>query len=264
LACRPVAATISLVAALVVQGPAPSSPSHAAPSRVGPLAAAALSRDETAIRIMPLGDSLTVGHTNPCAYRLELRDRLVADGLQVDFVGSQANGPPTLADQEHEGHSGWRIDQLSGSVVTWLDAHNPQVVLLMIGTNDMVQNFEVAAAPDRLSALVDQITSTLPTAHVIVATIPRAGDPARLERVMAYNAAIPDLVGAKGANGERVSYVDVFAVVDDGDLHPDLVHLNAGGNSKIAEAWYSAIRAALGLDSPHPPPEAASWRRLKS
>jgi lysophospholipase L1-like esterase len=256
LARRPVVATISLVAALVAQGPAPSSVSHALRPQVGSLAAADLSPDQTAIRIMPLGDSLTVGHANPGGYRPALRERLVADGLQIDFVGSQANGPLTLADQEHEGHSGWRIDQLSGSVVTWLEAHNPQVVLLMVGTNDMVQNFQVAAAPDRLGALVDQITSTLPTAHVIVATIPRAGDQARLERILAYNAAIPDLVGAKGANGERVTYVDVFAVVDEGDLHPDLVHLNAAGNSKIADAWYPAIRAALGLDSPDPPPEA--------
>src|SRR5215208_7092891 len=91
------------------------------------------------IRIMPLGDSLTDGFNVPGGYRIELWSRLAAEGLCIDFVGSLANGPSTLPDRDHEGHSGWRIDQVSDAVVPWLQRSRPHVVLLLIGTNDVGQ-----------------------------------------------------------------------------------------------------------------------------
>jgi len=42
----------------------------------------------------------------------------------------------------------------------------------MIGTNDMIVNFDVGNAPARLSALIDQITNLLPNANLLVASIP--------------------------------------------------------------------------------------------
>src|SRR6185295_11991095 len=67
------------------------------------------------IGIMPLGDSLTHGHTIEGGYRIGLWPALVAAHSNIDFVGSAYNGPSTLEDRHHEGHVGWRIDQLANA-----------------------------------------------------------------------------------------------------------------------------------------------------
>ncbi|MGZ5380066.1 MAG: Ig-like domain-containing protein, partial [Mycobacterium sp.] len=214
----------------------------------------------TRTTVMPLGDSLTDGYNIPGGYRPDLLAKFVADNLAVDFVGSLSNGPAALTDREHEGHSGWRIDQISASVVSWMNAYRPDIVLLMIGTNDMVQDYQLSTAPDRLSALIDQITATLPTSHVIVASIPRIGGSPNLERVQAYDATIPGIVNAKIAEGKHVSYADIYGVIGPGDLHTDFTHINSSGNTKMANVWYPAIRSALGLAPPADttPPTVAS------
>jgi len=37
-------------------------------------------------------------------------------------VGSLSNGPNSLGDKDHEGHSGWRIDEIASSINGWLNA----------------------------------------------------------------------------------------------------------------------------------------------
>src|SRR5215813_8194488 len=69
------------------------------------------------VRVMPLGDSITDGSTVPGGYRINLWQRMAAGGYTVDFVGSEFNGPAALGDHDHEGHSGWRIDQLDANIV---------------------------------------------------------------------------------------------------------------------------------------------------
>jgi lysophospholipase L1-like esterase len=198
--------------------------------------------DAPGIRIMPLGDSLTDGENIPGGYRIDLWSRLAAGGPSINFVGSQSNGPTSLLDRDHEGHRGWRIDEIGASVEPWLQHYQPQIVLLLIGTNDVVQNADLDGAPGRLGALIDQITTVLPTSHVVVASIPPLRDQVWQQRVLAYNAAIPTIVGTRGPH---VSFVDLFNVVDAGDLIADGIHLTPGGNRKLADAWYFAIRRLL-------------------
>ncbi|MCC6497626.1 MAG: hypothetical protein IT193_15345 [Propionibacteriaceae bacterium] len=153
------------------------------------------------VKIMPLGDSLTEGYIVSGGYRTDLWNMLAADGLRVDFVGSLTEGPSSLPNQRHQGHRGWRIDQISAEVVPWLSAAQPSIVLLMIGTNDMIQDYNRATAPDRLSALINRITATRPDAPVFVASIPRLGWSRGDAWVRAYNARIPSVVAAKAARG---------------------------------------------------------------
>ena len=102
------------------------------------------------IRIMPLGDSITVGNLSGAvpddndhhiAYRLALWNKLVAAGYDVaglDFVGSlQSGGLTLLPDPDHEGHIGWEADQIEGIVYNRLVANPPDIILLHIGTNDI-------------------------------------------------------------------------------------------------------------------------------
>ncbi|KAA9372941.1 GDSL family lipase, partial [Microbispora cellulosiformans] len=101
-------------------------------------AGAASAESNGGVRVMPLGDSITEGTQVPGGYRIGLWQRLAAGRYTVDFVGSQYNGPGNLGDHDHEGHPGWRIDQIDANITGWLRSYTPRTVLLHIGTNDVL------------------------------------------------------------------------------------------------------------------------------
>jgi lysophospholipase L1-like esterase len=206
---------------------------------VGVLAAGAalLTIGPASVRVMPLGDSITDGLNVPGGYRIELWQKFVAGGYRIDFVGSQFNGPASLGDHDHQGHSGWTIAQIDANVVNWLRATTPRTVLLHIGTNDMAS--QSAGAPQRLSTLIDKITNTAPDAEVFVASIITL--PFADAQVRTYNAAIPGIVQSKVSAGKRVHFVDMYPALTAGDL-ADGVHPNAGGYGKMATVWFNALR----------------------
>ena len=121
------------------------------------------------IKIMALGDSITQGvgrywwrskSKGGSSYRKQLQTLLNGQGYQFDFVGSQDrawlyNGFESGFDPDHEGHFGWRIDEIlngreggfkfgkagrSGRLTRWLVHNVPDVTLLHLGTNDLFQN----------------------------------------------------------------------------------------------------------------------------
>ncbi len=206
------------------------------------------------VRVMPLGDSITDGFNVPGGYRINLWQRLASGGHTVDFVGSGFNGPGTLGDHDHEGHSGWRIDQLDANIVAWLRTYTPRTVLLHIGTNDMNQNYDVPNAPARLSALIDKIRATAPDVELFVAQITPETNPTLEARVQAYNATIPGIVAQKGP---RTHLVDMHSAITTADL-ADGVHPNATGYDKMGARWYEALRSVPGSLQPVLPPVGAA------
>jgi cellulase/cellobiase CelA1 len=204
-------------------------------------------------RVMPLGDSITDGLTVPGGYRIGLWQRLSGSGFRIDFVGSLFNGPASLGDHDHEGHSGWTIGQIDANIIPWLQTTNPRTVLLHIGTNDMFNNS--AGAPARLSTLIDHITATVPNADVFVATIiPLSGADTQ---VRTFNGAIPGIVQSKVNAGRHVHLVDMFNALTLADL-ADGVHPNAGGYSKMAALWDTALRSVPGSIGTTAPPTSTA------
>jgi lysophospholipase L1-like esterase len=232
-----------LAVALVCSCGWATSPTAAAPR------AANLPLKEGQIKIMPLGDSITDGFNVPGGYRVELRRRLLADGFDIDFVGSMSNGPDSLVDKNHEGHIGWSTVLISNSVNWWLDAYQPDVILLMIGTNDMIIDSLYESAPDHLSALIDQISDRLPNARLVVASITLMKMDEWSRRALVYNAAIPDMVRLKASEGRNVSFVNMNGALDAGDIS-DSVHPTAAGYDKMANAWYGALIPLLNNAPP--------------
>lgn len=202
------------------------------------------------IRVMPLGDSITDGYDIPGGYRMELKN-LVSN---INLVGSQQNGPSQLTDREHEGHSGWRIDEIQANIVSWLQSQSPDMVLLMIGTNDMIGNYDVAGAPQRLSDLIDSIAQTRPQADILVASITPLNNNEWQQRVNAYNQTIPGIVQQKRDQGKKVHYVDMDTVLTYLDL-PDGIHPSANGYTKMAQKWAGAISNLTNSTNPTPTPE---------
>jgi lysophospholipase L1-like esterase len=197
------------------------------------------------VRVMPLGDSITEGTQVPGGYRIGLWQRLSAGGYQVDFTGSQYNGPAALGDHDHEGHPGWRIDQLDANVVTWLRNTGSHTVLLHIGTNDVLQNYDVGRAPARLSGLIDHITATATDAEVFVATIIPLANSGQESAVRTFNSAIPGIVASNQNAGKHVHLVDMHAALTAADL-TDGIHPTAAGYDKMAATWFGALQSVSG------------------
>ncbi len=210
---------------------------------------------------MPLGDSLTAGLTSGPAqggYRNQLYDLLTTAAYEVDFVGtfSDSNNP-TLPDVNHQGLGGARIDQIQANLGGWLNAvADPDVVLLLAGTNDIWQNFSVATAPARLRDLIADIAVRRPLARIIVSNLPRRIDDPNLEAQQAvFNAYIPGIVMEQIALGRRVWWLDMHPVLLPGDFSADGVHPITTGYQKMADAWARAVTAVITPSGgPAPPP----------
>ncbi|MFI0736881.1 SGNH/GDSL hydrolase family protein [Streptomyces sp. NPDC021100] len=195
------------------------------------------------LAVMPLGDSIThgnVGSSTDSGYRAELWDRLSGHAGTLHFVGSERSG--RVPDPDHEGHPGWTTEGLLSHIGTWLPAAAPNVVLLHIGTNDLNENRQVDAAPRRLGALIDKITTAAPGMTVLVSSLVPAADPVVRRRVEAFNAAVPDVVAERRAKGFHVGYVDMGEVTT-GDL-ANALHPKDSGYTKMSAAFYRAIARA--------------------
>ncbi|HEV2549739.1 MAG TPA: SGNH/GDSL hydrolase family protein [Stellaceae bacterium] len=170
-----------------------------------------------------------------------LYDLLTRDGIRFEFVGSLKGGD--VPNAHHEGHSGWRIDQIEDGIAGgWLETYKPDLVLLHIGTNDIWQH-KGANASARLSLLIDDILSRSPKTQIIVAQIlPMTNDPNFGAKVMKYNAAIFDIVTSKSSLVCMVNMRDAFSADD----LADGVHPTSSGYDKMARIWEAAIGAAMG------------------
>ncbi len=199
---------------------------------------------------MPLGDSITdgVGSGSGSGYRALLAERLAPHAGRLEFVGTGEDE----AHARHEGHRGWRIDELSDGVERALAQAKPNVVLLHAGTNDMDQDYDAAGAPGRLGGLIDRITAAAPDVTVVVASLVASGDEAVDARVRAFDQAVPLLVEERRQKGARVGYVDMGALDPKTDL-ADRLHPNDAGYAKMADAFSVGVAraAADGLIREH-------------
>jgi lysophospholipase L1-like esterase len=154
------------------------------------------------------------------------------------------NGPNTVDGQpfpkNHEGHSGWTIQQIDDIVPDPALDETPHIILLHIGTNDMYQT--PTGAPDRLGTLIDQLIQAAPDALLVVAKI--IPFPGGASAVDTFNAAVPGVVKARADAGKHIILVDQFTGFPTSELG-DGVHPNAAGYARMAGVWYDAIESYL-------------------
>lgn len=215
------------------------------------------------VRIMPLGDSITeAGWGLPIqgSYRTSLYELSTAAGFNVDFIGTFSDtgnsGPP---DGHHQGEGGARIDLIQANIGTWLNSvEDPDVILLLDGTNDFWQNYQIATIQARLSGLIADIATRRPYAKTIVSNLPLRTDSALIEAQQSeFNATIPGIVAEQVALGRQVSWVDMHSALTPLDLMIDGVHPSTSGYSKIADALVPAIAAVISPQGTSNPPEIA-------
>jgi lysophospholipase L1-like esterase len=209
--------------------------------------------------ILPYGDSITDGFGTPGGYRIDLFRRSLTANQRITFVGSAQNGP-TMVDnvmfpRNHEGHSGWTIDSDAthsgiSSLVQTAIGFNPNIVLLMIGTNDLNGNVNVSQAPTRLGNLLDAMFTRRSDMLVVVAQIVPGRQESLNARIMTYNAAIPGLVSTRAAAGRHIVSVDMYAAFTRDSnykttLLADDLHPSPAGYARMSDTWYAAIGSLL-------------------
>ena len=229
------------------------------------------------VKVMPLGDSITLGKKDFVGgYRKVLYEWLIKNGYALTYVGKEnirnnPRYPATCSDGSipyHEGYGGIRTDMiLSGGEVeketapplaTTLENFKPDVVLLMIGTNDILQKWKLDSLEDRLGQIIDTIYAANPKTSVLVASIAPLDGWAYAEkekRILAYNAAIPGIVAKQQALGHQIGFVDVYQAVSfKGALGGDGVHPTSLGYAKMAQVWYKALTGeeAPAIDPQNP------------
>jgi lysophospholipase L1-like esterase len=221
--------------------------------------APASAASNTPLRVMPLGDSITcgVGSSTGNGYRAPLWNKLAADGHPLDFVGTLRGG--SMSDPDNQGHSGYKIHQIAALADASLTRYRPNVVTLMIGTNDLNESYQVSTATARLRSLVHQVTAAAPDATVLVASLVVSTSGSEEQYRAAYNQAIPQIVRDAEAAGKHVAHVDMSSLTT-ADL-ADTLHPNDAGYQKMADAFHRGIQAADGagwLRNPAPAPARVS------
>lgn len=214
------------------------------------------------IKVMPLGDSLT---GFPDSYRGPLFRTLKAKGFNVDFVGSISQPPTGGGDPDSNGWGGYRIGpdtikdfagapaDLADHVDEWFKANPPDVVLLMIGTNDLAAGGDVTkAAPGKLKALIARVHALAPAADLLVGDVPPYA--AQFDGGPDQNA-INGVAEAASTPDGLIEHVAIFKRLHDtinkATDYVDGIHFTPSGGEKLANAWLPELLPVLSRRACH-------------
>ncbi len=202
----------------------------------------------TTTKIMPLGDSIT-----DCDFwRTLLFNKLTSNGYDVKSVGTQYGN--------HEGHSGMCVTNLAATdqLSTWLNAANPDIVMMHFGTNDCWGNTGTTKILDAYTKLVTQMRKNNPNMIIVVAQI----IPMHPNDTLDYKSIILDLNTAMVGWANNLSTSESPIILcdqytgfsTDTDTY-DGVHPNASGGQKMCDRWYETLSTILtGEPTPTPTP----------
>ncbi len=215
--------------------------------------------------VWALGDSLTCGVSwpgdTPGGWRA-----LVADALPgLRWLGSSsANAAPESAAVRHDGHPGWRVEEIAALVA---DGPRAEVVVVQGGTNDVIQRWapgrpfhltydefdadqRVEFAGDllgRLDVLLGAVVAT--GARVLTWTIPPMGHGGPFygsPSVADVNAGLPALAAGRGAVlADLHSALAPTGEVSAGVLGADGVHPTPLGYRQIADVLTPLVATLL-------------------
>ena len=204
----------------------------------------------TTARLMPLGDSITQADSQHDSYRRPLWQKLKSSGFDIDFVGSQSAHhrglPPNQDfDMDHEGHWGWRADEVLDRVGEWADAELPDIVLVHLGTNDVLQSQSTGSTIDEIGQIIDRIRTAKPGVTIFLAQLIPVDNAGRNTAIRSLNEEIRTLAESKNSEHSPIRVVDQFSGFDPKLDTYDGLHPNSGGEDKMAQNWFSALEEIL-------------------
>ncbi|MBQ3855217.1 MAG: hypothetical protein II762_00825 [Ruminococcus sp.] len=249
------------------------------------IGAPASSADGEAVKVMCIGDSITDGYGVSGSYRKFIYNGLTSLGHQIDMVGSKTGWSTSYTDEEtgetfsydddNTGYSGYTIQSFGGRTgiletlkeTDCLAQTQPDIVTLQIGTNDVIDNYELDKAGERLEGLAAYILQNIPDGSVLfVTTIPYL-DPNRSDvynwfgnyrhsadwqtqydddtvevnvkaAVEQYNADVKSVVEKLSAQYDSIYFADVNSAITDVKTQlMDGVHPNNTGYKAMGAYW---------------------------
>jgi lysophospholipase L1-like esterase len=178
-------------------------------------------------------------------------------GFKFDTVGSQYDCG------NHEGHSGWTVEDLLALAPTSFMEHSPDIVLIQAGTNDLyytdARGANVSGTLARHDALLNATFSLLPTATVLLSGVtwinatrclkfPAGPCPPDMQpNILALNAALPAMAAAYAARGFHVAVHDPnpAAAWVAADYYTWGIHFSESGYTKLGAAWWKQLQPVL-------------------
>ncbi|KAF2836078.1 carbohydrate esterase family 3 protein, partial [Patellaria atrata CBS 101060] len=168
-------------------------------------------------------------------WRAHLSTLLNAASLPFDFVGT-LSGPTNCGipfDADHEGHSGFKATGIVGNdtfLPSWLRATRPDVVMMLLGTNDVwgggITAEEILKAYE---GLVGDMRTENDDMRILIAQLPpmRPSNCADCyERVKELNRAIMAWVPGQSTPRSRITVVDAWTPFNTTEDMRDGVHPN--------------------------------------
>lgn len=235
-----------------------------------------ISMSSDVIRIMPAGDSITFGMGDTGGYRKYLDYFLKEKGYtNFDFVGPEGknsasfnyNGKSVTYDDNHAGYSGYTIIKQQGGyggglydVLKETDAvkkTQPNIILLIIGTNDMNYNHTESELEKDLHTLLDFMIADMPSDGMIfLSTIPELGGGMfmgggdKTAQIASYNDLVKKVANEYNSNGKQVTFADIHGCLNGTADLGDGVHPNAVGYEKMGKYWAGVVDEYLKSSKP--------------
>ena len=215
--------------------------------------------DESTIRIMPLGNSITYGNYHPeprpegmiTGYRQALWLMLKEAGYNVDFVGSRTTGADAepAFDPHNEGYPGWTDDQIKENVYKWLKKNPPHIIILHIGTNGLNPD------PKDVEGIFDEIDryENDYDHHIRVIMTKIINRSTYSQLTTQFNQNIEKMAIDRVVNdGDDIVVIDMEFETDidyrlntSGGEMFDNLHPFVGGHEKMAVRWFEALQEVL-------------------
>ncbi|MCF6203069.1 MAG: SGNH/GDSL hydrolase family protein, partial [Methylococcaceae bacterium] len=206
------------------------------------------------IKILPLGDSITDSYLGRPSYRRPLWHQLQAAGYNIDFVGRPGYRHTTAPieeqdyDLDHEGHAGWRADQIRSHVFDWMSEFSADIVLLHIGTNDLLQAPSGETVFDTVNFTlndIDGIIQNLRARNSSIVILLAKIIPMGAYDTAIFNNEVDAFVSTRTTTQSPVVVVDQYTGFNAiNDTHDD-IHPNEAGEIKMANKWFQALEPFL-------------------
>ncbi len=229
--------------------------------------------DVAPIKVLIVGDSISQGSSGDWTWRYRLAAHLDGAGVAVDFVGPRQDLFDNVAQQfgasdyldpsfdlDHAARWGMRLDTLDIPISTLVSTYQPDVVVEMLGDNDLSAGQSASQVADSLDGFVAEARSVDPSLEFVL-----THDPRHLlqPEVPDFNAAIDSLAAQLDSPESPVVVAEAAAGFDDYTDTWDGAHPNARGELKIAAAIADAL-SELGIGPPaaRPLPEVPLGPRV--
>ncbi|PSN62079.1 SGNH hydrolase [Corynespora cassiicola Philippines] len=198
------------------------------------------------VKIMCFGASI-VGA--PGCWRASLWKKLQDNNIKnTDFVGS--NKAPDCGfpyDGENEGHAGAKAADYAadGRLVGWLNAAKPDIIVMHLGTNDVLAPKTPAETIAAYDVLINQMRASKPSMKIIVSQLipldPKKFNAKQVQGIVDLNKAIVDWAPKRSSRQSPIIVVDNFTGFNTATDTIDGEHPNDAGNQKLASKFYQPV-----------------------